>query len=237
MRDRLCINFDIWAERLFAPQIERYCEILLQRIDPIFEDVDGEQERVAQEFIRAASSWFQDDHAALTEQAYEHARDSAVEFMEMRAVFMAVGVSGLFHLFEKQVYRHVNRELHDWLRAPVNRWQDLERLIPAFDHKLGMDEASTEFIDAFRDNDLRELRLLANAVKHGEDGPSWRELRAMQALVTSPDRLEKDWTVGEFSTLSVNVSVQADDVKRYQAAILRFWKLQGTFWAFRSAFA
>src|SRR5439155_1385630 len=90
---------------------------------------------------------------------------------------------------------------------------------------------------AFRDDHLRELRLVANAVKHGDDGPSWRELRAMQAPVTSADRLEKDWTVGEFSTLNVSISVRAADVRRYQAAIQRFWKLAGADWGGDAALA
>jgi len=101
VRDQLDIAFGGWAYNVFAPDIEGYCNILLNRINPIFEDVDGEQERAAQEFMSAAASWYGEDYQGAAEAAYEHAHDSAMQFMEMRAVFMATGVSGLFHLFEK----------------------------------------------------------------------------------------------------------------------------------------
>ena len=43
--DRLDIAFSSWVTQRFAPEIEGYCNILLNRIDPIFEDVDGEARR------------------------------------------------------------------------------------------------------------------------------------------------------------------------------------------------
>jgi hypothetical protein len=105
MDDQLTISVGQWEYRLFAPEIESYCDILLNRIDPIFEDVDAEQERAAEAFMSAGASWCGDDYQGAAEAAHEHARDTALQFMEMRAVFMATGVSGLFHLFEKQLCR------------------------------------------------------------------------------------------------------------------------------------
>jgi hypothetical protein len=149
---------------------------------------------------------------------------------------MATGVSGLFHLFEKQLYKHINNELKHWLKAPITSWQDLEKLIPKFDHKRGEPEPCMDLISAFRDSDLQELRLVANAVKHGNDGPSYKQLVENRAVVVSQDRLEDDWTAGDYSVLRVNISVQRQDAERYQAALLRFWKLEGDFWAPRFAF-
>lgn len=173
MYDQLTISFGQWDYRLFAPEIESYCDILLNRIDPIFEDVDAEQERAAEAFMNAGASWCGDDYQGAAEAAHEHARDTALQFMEMRAVFMATGVSGLFHLFEKQLYKHINNELKHWLKAPITSWQDLEKLIPKFDHKRDEQKPCIDLINAFRVSDLQELRLVANAVKHGNDGPSY----------------------------------------------------------------
>jgi hypothetical protein len=182
--------------------------------------------------MQRASSWFGEDYDSAVEAAYEHARDHTMQFLEMRAVFLATGVSGLFHLFEKQLYLHVNQELKDWLESPLSRWQDLEDMIPKFDRKWGQDAACQDLIDAFRDADLEELRLVANTVKHGNDGQSYRELVKRHAV----ERIEDDWTAGPYSILGVAISVQVDDVKRYRDAILRFWKVDGTFCAARSAF-
>ena len=83
MYDQLTISFGQWDYRLFAPEIESYCDILLNRIDPIFADVDAEQERAAEQFMNAAASWYGDDYQGAAEAAYDHARDTALQFMEV----------------------------------------------------------------------------------------------------------------------------------------------------------
>src|SRR6185312_11195078 len=108
------------------------------------------------------------------EAAYEHAFDAAIQFMEMRSVFLTTGVSGLFHLFERQLYRHLNKELAAWLQTPITEWRDVAFIIPKFDGKWGRLHPCLNLVEAFRDPDLQELRLVANAVKHGQDGQSYR---------------------------------------------------------------
>ena len=222
--------------RYFTPDVHAYCDILLNRIAPVFDNVQGEQQRAAEAFMSAAASSHEDDYSSAVDAAYEHAEEAAIQFMGMRAVFLATGVSGLFHLFEKQLYKHINKELRDWLNSPIAEWRDLETLIPKFDRKWGMDAPCPELTDAFRDDDLQELRLVANAIKHGDDGPSYKQLVRRAARVVDRSRLDNDWTAGPHSVLKVSISVCNDDVERYRDAILRFWKLDGTFWASRSAF-
>lgn len=230
------IAFGSWVDRHFSPSIESYCSILLDRVLPVFDDPNGEHKRAADDFMQETSSWFVDDYDSAVEAAYEHARDHTMQFLEMRAVFLATGVSGLFHLFEKQLYRHVNNELQRWLTSPICRWQELEEMIPKFDRKWGRDAPCQDLVDVFLDADLEELRLVANALKHGNDGQSYQQLVKNQAIVVRPERVENDWTAGPHSILGVAISVQVDDVKRYRDAIRRFWKVDGTFCAARSAF-
>ena len=232
----LSIAFGGWVYSYFAPHIESYCDILLNRIDPIFEDVEGEQKRVADNFLEVAASWYGDDYDSAVDAAFDHARDHALQFMEMRAVFLATGVGGLFHLFEKQLCKHINKELKRWLESPVTKWRDLNELIPKFDRKWGQNQPCPDLLNAFRDDDLNELRLVANAVKHGDTGLSYKQLLKNKARVVDPARLEDDWTVGLYSIFTVNLSVQADDIKRYRNAVLRFWRIDGEFCAPRSAF-
>lgn len=236
MHDHLQIWIDDWVYQYFAPEIKHYCEILLTRIDPIFTDLDAEERRAADEFLESVTTYEDDDHEAVIEAAYEHAQEHVMQFMEMRAVFLTVGVSGLFHLFERQLYRHVNKELKHWLVSPIADWRDLDKMIPKFVKKYGEDAPCSELVDAFRDNDLQELRLVANAVKHGDEGQSYKQLIARNASVVEPDRLANDGSSGPHSILKVNISVQVDDVARYRDAILRFWSLRGTFCAQRNAF-
>lgn len=109
-------------------------------------------------------------------------------------------------------------------------------MIPKFDRKWEQDAACQDLIDAFSDADLQELRLVANTAKHGNDGQSYRQLVKNDAVVVETKRVEEDWTVGPYSIFGVAISIQVDDIKRYRDAILRFWKVDGTFCAARSAF-
>lgn len=234
---QLEIALGAWVYRYFVPNIDSYCDILLNRIDPIFMDVDAEEKRVYEEFLASASTYYSDDDADTAyEAAYEHAREHCYQFVEMRSIFLTTGVSGLFHLFEKQLYLHINKELKHWLATPVTSWRDLEDLIPKFDRKRGVDVVCLDFVEAFRNADLKELRLVANTIKHGSDGQSYKEPVRSGAVVVDEERVKEDWTAGPYSTFGVNLSVQVDDVRRYQAAIKRFWEVDGTFCAARSAF-
>jgi hypothetical protein len=154
----------------------------------------------------------------------------------MRAVFLATGVSGLLYLFERQLYLHINKELKLWLTKPIALWRDLEELIPHFDHKWRQDAPCTDFIDGFNDPDLQELHLVANTVKHGGNGSSYKQLVKKQAVVVSAARVEADYAAGAHTVLGVDISAQRDDVERYRDSVLRFWRLKGTFWAPCSAF-
>lgn len=235
MDDRLTVSFDSWTYRRFAPEIQSYSRVLLERVIPIFDEVDNEQERASDEVLRSPH-WGPDDFEQAMETAYETGIEKALEFMELRSVFIAIGVSGMFHLFEKQLYTHLNHELRFWLVNPINKWHDVQSVIRKFNRVTGPDESdSSELWDTFSNSDLTELRLLANAIKHGE-GPSYEQLKKMGAAIVSPDRLGGVFCVGPFSILGVSESIQPQDIERYRDAILKFWKIEGTFWASPEAF-
>jgi hypothetical protein len=167
--------------------------------------------------------------------AYEQSMDAAVEFIEMRGVFLATGVSGLFHLFEKQMYVHLNKELAGWLSKPINQWRDIESIIPKFMNEFDSTEENTKLADAFNDKDLLELKLAANAIKHGI-GSSYDNLVKANASVVSQSRLEDEWSISPYSILGIAISISPEDIRRYRDSILRFWKTEGEFWAHRTKF-
>lgn len=237
MSGELDIAFGHWVYQYFASDVHGYCDILLNRIDPIFYDVEGEQKRAAREFLSRIAHRYSDDDdpTEAYEAAYEHAAERAMQFVEMRTVFLATGVSGLFHLFEKQLYRHINKELRYWLSKPVSQWRDLEEIVPKFVQRRRHGQCHA-LLQAFRDVDLQELMNVANAVKHGDDGGAYKKLKAANAVVVNEDRLKKDGTVGPYAVFKASVSIQREDVERYKDAILRFWSLEGTYFASRSAF-
>lgn len=229
-------HFGSWLYGVNAPQIEGYVDILLARVISLFDDVDGEQERAAEEVLNWPG-WGPDDYERAMETAYEISIDKALQFMELRSVFLATGVSGLFHLFEKQVYKHLNHELSDWMKKdasgriiqPIQFWKDARIIIERLKYKSATDDTeTTELRDAFSAPVITELRLVANSVKHGE-GDSYDKLKKMNACVVSEERLENEWSIGPYSILGVNIAITPDDVERYKNALLAYWQLDGLY--------
>jgi hypothetical protein len=221
----LSVWFDFMTKEHYIPPVQHYTEILLNRLIPIFDDLDGEQQRAAHA-VYHQPHWRDEDEAI--QAAYDYSFQQVTQFMELRSVFLATGVAGLFHLFEKQLYRHLNSELKYLLTSQVKAWKDATHIIQLLDRPATAD-GHTALWAAFNDPDLKELRLVANAVKHGE-GLAYNELKTMGAVVVDATRIETDLAVGPFSVLAVSLVIQPEDVRRYEAAILRFWALKGVFW-------
>jgi hypothetical protein len=164
-------TFDFSVTNRFAPEIEGYCDILLNRIAPIFEDGDGEGQRAMDAFIKSAAKHARDeDYDDVVEAAYDHAQAAELQFLEMRGVFLATGVSGLFHLFERQLYLHVNKELKRWLTKPIALWRDLEDLIPHFNRLQFGDPAACRVKPLPQRQDQRILLGVAQLAEVGHYG-------------------------------------------------------------------
>ena len=131
--------------------------------------------------------------------------------------------------------RDGQRELRRWQTKPIDQWRDLERLIPRFTRKWEVAGEDRSLVEAFQDRDLVELRLVANAVKHGR-GTSYDKLLASGAPVIQGERLDDEWALAANSGLAISMSLSPADVGRYRDALLRFWRLEGGFWVHRSEF-
>src|SRR5687768_2456937 len=81
------VCFGPWLTSKFGSPIRQYSEILTSRVMPLFDDLDGEQERVADEVL-GASGWGPDDYEAAMEAAHEHSLNHTLQFMELRTVFL-----------------------------------------------------------------------------------------------------------------------------------------------------
>jgi len=213
---------------MFGSPLRHYADILKSRVLAIFEDLDGEQKRAADEVLNAPG-WGPDDYEAAIEAAYEHSVDHMLQFMELRTVFLATGVAGLFHLFEKQLYRFLNHELRDNLSKKIDRWEEAAAAIRALDHPRGANGGQSALQLAFDEPAIKELRLVANVVKHGQ-GRSYEDLKAMGARVVDPSRIQSDHAIGEHTIFGVSLAIDDDDIERYVEALLSFWSLKGNFW-------
>ena len=230
------LYIDKHTEAFYGPAVRNYTDLLLTRFMPIFDDVEGEQQR-AMDAALEKNKWYEDEASAI-EDAYDEGISSAIMLMEMRTVFIATGVAGLFHLFEKQLYRFLNQEIGRYgfthrvkkqdVPFVVTKWEDADTVIKSFPHTLRLGGDGVTLKDAFTSSDLTELREVANAVKHGP-GRAMDALYSMSAVVVDPTRVNGDFTTGQFSSFGLAIAIQHADVIRYRDAIMAFWGVRGNF--------
>jgi hypothetical protein len=234
----LIINFWPGVPERYATLVRDYCDVLLNQIHPMFDELRVSDAPLHEKIL---GFWRYKEGRRLftsTEEEREYYRGywgAGIEdwdITDMQTVFLAIGVTGLFHLFEKQLYQFLNFELGMWLISPVSRWEDLKRLLEKFDRKALVEGRCDELIDAFRNPDLSELELVANAIKHG-GGNSYNQLVKSGARVVSEERLLE---TGKISIIDSPLSICLQDIIRYQDAVVNFWILDGAFYAHHSVF-
>lgn len=229
------MSASIWMHQTvadrFTPAILNYTDLLLNRFLPVFNDLAGEQERATQNAYENLSQ--HEDHIDALEISYDIGMDHVLMFMEMRNTFLATGVAGLFHLFEKQVYTHFNHELRDYILKQKNgkpfvldRWSRADDIIKSFNKISRLEGQALQ--EAWNNRDLIELHEVANTVKHGP-GAALEKLKAMNAPVIDPERFKNDRHLICFTNADVPLAIKAEDVERYRDSILAFWKVRGFF--------
>jgi hypothetical protein len=112
-------------------------------------------------------------------------------------------------LFERQLCR--------WAHAHGEKAYSMETALPACVRIGALDLAATGMAD-----DLKEVHLVANVVRHGE-GRSCTELQAMAPLLWDSVPLDYYDLAPDPSPASDMLRVQARDLQRYARAIMRFW--------------
>lgn len=112
-------------------------------------------------------------------------------------------------LFERQLCR--------WANAHGEKANSMETALPACARIGGLDLGAVGVAD-----DLKELHLVANVVRHGE-GRSCTELQAKAPRLWDDTALDYyDLSPGS-APASDRIRIQIGDLKRYTRAITRFW--------------
>jgi hypothetical protein len=241
----MMLLFESTTRRRYAPHIIDYCDVLLNCINPIFDDL-LETEAPLWERILGWQEYKKAREVSVTSRPegfadYRGYWGIGVEESDVRGMqylFLAMGVAGLFHIFERQLYEFINYQLRLWLVCKVCHWRDLAKIIGKFDQKLGIEGRCLDLIDAFKSDDLSELALVANAIKHGT-GSSYDNLVKSNAVVVSKERLFDTDILIEYDAgiLNMRMLILPEDVERYRNSILRFWELDGPFCAATSKFS
>ncbi len=160
--------------KLYIPPVEAYRAAALKKIPPVFDDLEQEAEAVAEaEYERLCAQPvgpdYHGDLSDLAERATEYGNEYGETMSAIRQSVLNLLAAGLYHLFEQQqkglFYQTVAAQT-----GSKYKWQVLKHSLIA----SGVDPTALPGAAS-----LKELRLAANTIKHGE-GKSAAALAALR---------------------------------------------------------
>lgn len=213
-------------ENVFTKQITVFCDSILDRVLSSFDDIDIEAEKMAeQEYERLGNLPANDEFVDMGVIA-EAAHDVGLEYFELmtdtRQALLNISTVGLHHLFEQQLLLFYRRQvLHPTEENDV-KLLDLRKM------QMHLAEAGIQIDSLPSWSKIKELRLVANTIKHGDGNSAATLHKLRQDLFIHPSLRDDNF----YASLAPRVYlpsggedlfVQADDFRAYKQAILNFW--------------
>ncbi len=162
---------------------------------------------------------------------YDEIICQCLQAAEVNGYMIGVSISGLYHLWEKQVMDHLRNEINkDWLlheeyklmpdKYYLRNWTDILNLFKSYSTDL----TKMPFYEG-----LDELRLIANSIKHG-NGDSYRTLCQRGHGILKPYGTESDLPLnsGSHSLIRVELYPRKEHFTKFKEAALAFWDFD--FW-------
>lgn len=202
---------------IFLNEVENFRDAFRDRILPAFDSLEREAAKAsALELERLSVQASPDsDEALITEKAYFHGADLFVTGQAMKRAALNLMTAGLYHLFEQQCQRVAAIEKIE--NAPTKKLPEI------LFSNYGIDISQEEVRSCL--DQIDELRLLANTVKHGS-GDSCNELKARnQSLFEDdfPELLPKDIPLRPLT--GNGLLLTWPHFESYAATISNFWGL------------
>lgn len=205
--------------------VRAYCTWVEERLVPSFGSLDEELERAGTSYLAGVEKFFNpdtDDPGEFYERAHDHAIDHCLILAEVNSYMMGMAISGLYHLWEKQVLEHIEREIRHYTenyKLPT-KWDEICKCF---------DEFSTDLYRLPFSACLEELRLVTNVVKHGA-GKSLQWLIASESSILDEIYKAHDIpaTGGKYSMLRAPIYPRIEHFLKYKEAVLLFWDYE--FW-------
>ena len=172
---------------------------IIHRLYSSFDSIDEESKAIEKQAYEKSSQYFDPDAMDEThgmEEACHEGVNHYIVHNQMKQEFLNSSITWLFHQFEKDCTRIFNTENGAEKKNILNG--------------LGIDTSDSSSWSKCN----RELRLLANTIKHGEGGSS-KKLKALR-----PELFKK--TMFGVSEYEIEVSIK--DVECYTNHLLRFWE-------------
>lgn len=178
--------------------IELISNTIIVRLLPTFNIIEEEAKKVEEKKLSELSENFNSeymDEGCVYEDAYHEGVNHYLMHHEMKKEFLNNTITWLFHIFEKDC---------DYIFKGLDGNGRKKYL-----SDLGIEIDNNSLW--FKNN--KELRLLANAIKHG-NGDSARELK----------KFRPDFFKEECNYLSeINIDVSVDELEKYIHSMKNFW--------------
>lgn len=228
---RLFLDPRFWShffEVSFAKQIEVFCDVVLSRVLPVFDDADTEAEQVAEAEYDRLGSLPGGEYGPIIEmdEAAEMAHEVGLAHYEVltsvKQALLNLSAAALYHMLEQQLLVFHRRQV---LHPREESDPKLSTDIKVFLRRLKEGGLDMDQLASWRA--LEELRCLANTIKHGE-GRSARRLRELRpALFTPPTlhgtRWDKPIGIVSQPLAGEDIYVTVEDLSRYRDMLLAFW--------------
>ena len=202
-----------------------YVEQARKRLLSQFDNIEGEADKAAEEYLDGMSRQFNPDIHDPSD-FYEAANDEGIEFYQLLSNMhentrLSV-IAGMFQQWDKKLRDWIVREMHHWHHgenATKSIWRADFPAIVDFLVAIGFDVKSLLCYER-----LNEMRLVVNVFKHG-NGSSFDELRASHpGFICDPLGWHGVQVVPFF--LPDHTYVRATDTHfdQFSEAVLDFWK-------------
>ncbi len=211
----------------FSKQITAFCDSIIDRVLPAFDNIDEEAEKVAEQEYTRIGNLSANEYVDI-EKIAESAQDAGIEYHELlsraKQGLMNIATAGLYHLFEQQLLFFYRRQVLHTSQENDTKLFKLKELKT----RLASGGIDIEKLPSWPK--INELRLVANTVKHGE-GDSAEQLRDIrQDLFIHPSLRSNDFLANNphytiYMPMSgEDIFVEVNDFQKYKDAVLGFWE-------------
>ena len=225
----MVLNVGFWEEFIrnqLLRQVTMFVENVENRILPTFDDIENEAEKVENdELDKLCSSCASSDTdpADLAERAHDAGLDYFMIVSGIKQSLLNISAAILYHLFEQQLLFFLRREILD----PSER-TDLNLIkVCIFKKRCLQHSIDIEIFLSWQKID--ELRLVANAVKHGVGSSAIELHKKRPDLFTNPiskmhlPKLNTDYYDLYLPLAGEDLYLSIEDLKNYADAIPTFW--------------
>lgn len=182
-------------------ELDSFCLVFSNRLLPAFSSIEKEAKLKEEDYLKDKSENFSpeiDDEANILEDAYFERINHEIQHFSLKQDFLNISAVWLYHIFERRFELFGSQSKS---KNFINKTKE------NLNHNAFYDKSKSEFIENEVLNRIDELRILANAIKHGKTSHAFKQLEK-----NLPRFIEKN-----------EIVVNEQDIKDYVIVLKDFW--------------